>query len=480
MTIRYVGPGGSDGNSGLTWALRKLTLNGVEDTPVVAGDIVYVGPGTYRETLTYDVSGSAGNPISYIGDIGGANTDGIGGLIRVTGLDSDSSGFATRTNCIDSFAKNYRNISGFYLDYPKGGGTDWTAIITNRGGNNWIIENCVLNGARHDDVSSIGDLIMNYWSGGAVNNIIIRNCIFVFANSQGISFRDAATTERNFSGSLVENCFYLGYDPGVLYTYYARNIIFQNCSIIATLGGGAAHAGGGISVADSIGIYDCILMNCASDSSMSGAATWIDDDYNAWCNVNTHNLTGANNYNSMLYRAMPVLLAGFMYPQENWVAEILGQTAITHQGNNSAPSTDLFGIDRPTGSSKQTPGAIQYTGVQRDTATKKSGASSIKLKDAGRYIFPIIANPGKKHTVSVYVNREANYAGTNPQLVIKRFGQDDIVVTDGGSSGSWNRLLASFWAGANEDYAQIEYVSDNTATSGSFAIYFDDYKLKVQ
>ena len=60
MVDRYVGIGGNDGNSGLTWALRKLTLNGAEDTPVVAGDTVYVGPGVYRERLIVDVSGGAG------------------------------------------------------------------------------------------------------------------------------------------------------------------------------------------------------------------------------------------------------------------------------------------------------------------------------------------------------------------------------------------------------------------------------------
>ena len=63
MTVRYVGKGGSDSNDGLSWANRKLTLNGVEDTPVVAGDTIYVGPGTYRELLTVDVDGSSGNPI---------------------------------------------------------------------------------------------------------------------------------------------------------------------------------------------------------------------------------------------------------------------------------------------------------------------------------------------------------------------------------------------------------------------------------
>ena len=78
MTTRYVGPGGNDANSGLTWALRKLTLNGVEDTPVVAGDEIVVGPGVYRETLTVDVSGAAGSPITYTADVTGQRTDGVG------------------------------------------------------------------------------------------------------------------------------------------------------------------------------------------------------------------------------------------------------------------------------------------------------------------------------------------------------------------------------------------------------------------
>src|SRR3990170_2757112 len=58
MTTRYCGIGGSDANSGLTWALRKASLNGLEDSPVAAGDIVYVAPGVYRELLTVDVSGA--------------------------------------------------------------------------------------------------------------------------------------------------------------------------------------------------------------------------------------------------------------------------------------------------------------------------------------------------------------------------------------------------------------------------------------
>ena len=92
MTIYYVGPDGDDGNSGETWVLRKETLGGAEALSLVAGDIVYVGPGTYREKLTATHAGASGNPIKYIGDTTGEHTDGIGGKVHITTFDSfDSS-----------------------------------------------------------------------------------------------------------------------------------------------------------------------------------------------------------------------------------------------------------------------------------------------------------------------------------------------------------------------------------------------------
>ena len=113
MTTRYVGKGGSDSNNGLSWATRKLTLNGVEDTPVEAGDTVYVGAGTYRETLTCDVSGSSGSPISYIVDYAGSHTDGTGGVVRITGSNDDMT--QTRADCIVASRKNYRTFRGFFV-----------------------------------------------------------------------------------------------------------------------------------------------------------------------------------------------------------------------------------------------------------------------------------------------------------------------------------------------------------------------------
>ena len=109
MTTRYCGPGGNDASDGLTWANRKLTLTGLEDSPVEAGDICYVAPGTYRELLTCDVDGSSGSPITYIGDYTGANTDGTGGVVRITGSDDDQS--IARENCVAN-TKSYRTFQG--------------------------------------------------------------------------------------------------------------------------------------------------------------------------------------------------------------------------------------------------------------------------------------------------------------------------------------------------------------------------------
>src|SRR5690348_240344 len=58
MTDYYVGAGGNNANSGLSWALRRLTLTSIE-TVVAAGDRVFVAPGVYRETLTAGVSGGS-------------------------------------------------------------------------------------------------------------------------------------------------------------------------------------------------------------------------------------------------------------------------------------------------------------------------------------------------------------------------------------------------------------------------------------
>lgn len=220
MTTRYVGKGGSDSNNGLSWATRKLTLNGVEDTPVQAGDTVYVGAGTYRETLTVDVSGSSGSPITYIGDYTGANTDGTGGVVRITGSDNDTT--QTRADCIIANSKNYRTFRGFSFD-----GSASTVKITT--GTNWIIDQCFharngIRGISIEGASSAITISNNYFVGGSYRhinfehssfvsdaNITISNCIF----NGGAGRESSGVTTIKYGGVIIKNCYFNGIYIGV-------------------------------------------------------------------------------------------------------------------------------------------------------------------------------------------------------------------------------------------------------------------------
>src|SRR3990167_8549137 len=193
MTTYYVGAGGSDASAGTSWGARKLTLNGAEDIPVAAGDNVYVGPGTYREILTVDISGSDGNPITYIGDYTGANTDGVGGIVRVTGSDNDQT--ATRAQCITATTKTYRTFTGFMFDTT-------TAYMVNAatGCTNWIMDKCVF-------IGGTGPIL---FSGLAQSTHTVQNCVFLATTSAqpAIYFLHSAVVDN--AGHLIQNCLFMG------------------------------------------------------------------------------------------------------------------------------------------------------------------------------------------------------------------------------------------------------------------------------
>jgi len=189
MTDRYVGKGGSDGANGLSWANRKLTLNGVEDTPVVAGDTIYVGPGIYRETLTCDVPGTSGNIITYIGDVTGENTDGIGGPVTVCGSDDDI-GLADRTYGIYAASGNgdYRTFRGFIFR----GSTYGLQLIDS---DNVIYEDCI-------SVDQPTSFLISSGAGQASNNATFRRLASIYGGFAQLNNNDSGSY-----GSVVENIF---------------------------------------------------------------------------------------------------------------------------------------------------------------------------------------------------------------------------------------------------------------------------------
>lgn len=331
MTTYYVGPGGNNANAGTSWALRKLTLNGAEDIPVVAGDTVYVGPGTYRETLTCDVSGTSGSPITYIGDYTGANTDGTGGVVRITGSDNDTT--ATRNYGFDgsSSAKNYRTFTGFALDLTS------SYSIINTGGTNWIIEDC------HSSCN------YGFQIGGAASTCTVRRCMMrghAAAGANALNFVSSGAGDQSNTAHVVENCVIIGGSAssnGVSSTDIG-GITVRNCLII-----GANRAVNVSSLAGGqvVTVNNCILYSCTS-GLYSDAASQITEDYNTVFGCATARTNTSTGGNSNTYPWLPD-------PRAWFEATLAGGTLVTPfdlasysklvelNSGTGAPAADLRG-----------------------------------------------------------------------------------------------------------------------------------------
>lgn len=458
MTIRYVGSGGSDANSGLSWALRKLTLNGAEDSPVVAGDTVYIGPGTYRELLTLDVSGSSGNPITYIADVTGANTDGVGGAVRVTGSDNDQT--ATRANCVNAAAARiYRNFRGFQFDMTTG-------ILLNAASNsgNWIVEDCILccQSASSSAISFTG-------TGTACT---VRRCLFYALKANGIVFTHTSTVSN--AGHVVENCIVFGIQGRAVSSDRVGGITVRNLLVWGA--SNAVRVGTALAAGQTIAVNNCAFFGNITTLQATIAGEIV-ENYNSFFASGTDRTltnTGANS------DTLPTPLdLGILYATIALVVRAFSPAvwsplkAITGTGDST---DDLYGITKPVTAGKMSRGPVQWADISRDVATVRTGSASIKLADAARHqMFVPVTQVST--TFSVYVRREANYAGTSPQMIIKQPGQSDVTVTDAGSSGSWNQLTTSLTPAATPGYVVVELVSNNTASAGSYNTYFDDLQV---
>jgi len=455
MTTRFVGKGGSDANSGLTWALRKLTLNGAEDIPVVPGDTVDVGPGTYRETLTVDVSGTSGNPITYIADVTGENTDSVGGIVRITGSDNDTS--TTRNNGITATAKDYRTFRGFSFDSFTSNGEG----INISNCDDLTIEDCSF----FTGIGGWGTVIS---STGV--NLIIRRCLFLNTYWGGMQITHSTTHDN--ANDLIENCLFVG---GGNFTAIrcdrVGGVTVKNSMFIGNTGVRVQTA---LTVGQNLTVRNCIFQGLVTGVKATTTAEF-DEDYNTFFANGTDRSNVNVGANSLTYPAIyvsPILVDGLKLPWQ--MGELSQWSQIARIAGNSEATDDLFGITRPATSAKKSWGPIQLReGARETTTTRSSSAASIKLADAGDHQI-IIPVTNASTTFEVYVNREANYAGTNPQLIIRQPGVADDVTTDAGAVSTWNQLTTTLTPAANPPYVIAILRSLNTATSGSYATYFDD------
>lgn len=355
MSVYYVGPGGSDANNGTSYALRKLTLNGAEDIPVAAGDQVYVSPGTYRESLTVDVSGSSGNVITYIGDYTGANTSGTKGVVRITGSNDDIS--ATRASCIVLSSKNYRTFTGFLMDTCTSSPVSLTTATY------VTIDQCnvIQNGAS-------GAVALDCL-GASQSNVTISRC-YVMAGSGNAGIRFSHSSTLDNAAHVVENCLVLGAITSVAANILSTRIggiTVRNCTI--GYGGNGIYINTAVTAGQTLTVNNCqiwghdraALRNVAADGA-------VVENYNNLCPTNAAlraNVTaGANSV------SRPV------YFDPRWFFEMVNggrmvtpfdlasySTLVEYNSGTGAPSTDIRGAS-VVGTYREW-GALEYSANNR-------------------------------------------------------------------------------------------------------------------
>jgi hypothetical protein len=454
MTNYYVGPGGSDLNNGTTWALRKLTIASGEAIPLAAGDTLYIGPGRYMlaaPIVPNGHSGVAGSPIIYHGDVTGENTDGIGGPVIIS-YDGGSAIYETGGGA------NYRTFRNLYLRGERGLHSGGAAA-------GWVVEDCIMEGTSQTYIHR------------QPQDLIVRRCVFqgFFEN---VVLGPLALPGGNYN-ALVENCVFVGVIRCSVYVAYAGNSLVRNCLFIGQSVTGAAVFAAMSLVANGLqpaNVLNCIICNAAVGLYAEVLGDMI-ENYNSlfwnWT-ARTNVAVGANSdgltpdwdrrVTLQNAHAFPAMTNGYMLPGSP-LAQIIGSNEATN---------DLLGFARPVTAGKRSRGPIQYQPVSRDATTTRGGSSgSLKLGDAGRTQIFIPAS-AVSTVIACYVYREANYAGTLPQMIIRQPGQAATTVTDTGAAGGWNLLTATLTPAALPAYVIVELVSNNTAAAGSYACYFDD------
>lgn len=477
MTNYYVGSGGNDANAGTTWALRRLTLTSIE-TLVAAGDIVYVAPGVYRETLTCTASGGSqyttgtvtvtngsavvtgsgtswlanafangqfrttslaaaadgvangtttftsvggnfqaghvglviqiagkgaytitarasatsitlsGSPVAgsslsysimtpghieilsvdtntqitlkqpwvypsftglayetykdikYIADVTGVNTDGVGGIVRVTGSDNDQT--ATRGTCLTISTLNYRTFRGFMFD------TGSSTLATGNGGADCIIEDCNFVGNPN------GGLLVQ---AAAQLRWTIRRCRFEQNGAVGVQFTHSSTVSD--ANHVVENCVIVSKGVAVQDTRVG-GVMVRNCDIIS--GSTGVAIGTALAVGQAVVVNNSIIYQSLTGLSCTTVLEFV-EDYNDLYVDGTPRTTVAVGSNSQAYPPLlqpQIFVNGAIY---TLIPYSLSQwSSLRSIAGINPPYEDLYGTVRAATSSW---GAVQYSATQR-------------------------------------------------------------------------------------------------------------------
>lgn len=404
-------------------------------------------------------------PVYLVADVSGENTDGVGGIVRVTGADADTGdpGVIVRADgFVGSAGDDYWHITGF--------------LVTNHSAFGYDLDQC--------DMVVIEDTVGIDNEDGFIRGTQPTRHVVRRAISLG---QFNAPLFSLTHGAAIANSQCVGYDLYAysgrgFYTDYVSGVTIKNMTMgfhnDYALNATNLHSA---AVGNAVFLHDSLIHFCTAAGAVAAGASGmvVENMNNFWLNTTPRsNCANAGGVDTAYpYLPMVPMLSGRSRTPMTFFAP--SQWEATRAVGGLYPANmDLFGVHNEVAQTRRSWGAMHnYATLRSETQYQGDFTGALYLENAmeQQFVYPVKESWGYVATVWVYL--EANYAGNPPEMVVMQPGMVSVVATSTGAIGSWHQLSASITTGADLDWVTVALRSNNTAAGATVGVYYQDLNV---
>jgi hypothetical protein len=441
-TPAYVRKTGNDGNGGTSPSDAWLTVNHALQT-AAPGSTIYVGAGTYRETVQVTITPTGSLPVAVVGDVDGFWTGDVG-MVQITAYTTSDSTQPSATTLLNLNGKNFLTFTN--IMFVGGNAILATATTPSQG---ITFTDCAFTAGR---ILALG-LVSCTSTFGTPLNWTFDRCYFMCGAANG-SLLFTATSGVGIDYDLnvvIRNSFFLGGDANTIRVAggasanKGNGVHVNSCSFL----GPTLNVGANTSLQFPSTVYNCFSYNPSTTATLAASSTgMIVEDYNLLvaATPRTNVNTGTHSRSDGSYAPL------FHFGQErNWggnprpFGEPMASSPLSVFGSdgNQTPY-DLRNGPRPSGILRAAVGALERgNNFIRETGTVHTGSNAISCIGDGFYDFDVAVDAGPV-TVTAFCQYDSNYAGPQPELRFVPNEEIDVgnpsVATDPTSLNAWKQL----------------------------------------
>jgi hypothetical protein len=272
MATYYVRTDGNDSNTGLgsSTALAWQTIGKVfaSGSVVTGGDIVYIAPGTYTESISV-LATSPTSEVQIIGNPTASQFGGVSaGVVKLSAYNTaGTTATFSNTYLISGTSKNYYSFSNMVFEANHSNVVSGVSFVPCR----YIkFTNCIFRTENTPGVTQGSQLELQSATGTRLD-ATIRNCYF--GQSTAYAFYLSGDSQPSDT-TTVENCFFDGRGTDSALLYYVTASV-TNCTFVGSTAG-VAQLGGSANAF--LTIKNCLFKRCTTGirgtSSVSGVQTY--------------------------------------------------------------------------------------------------------------------------------------------------------------------------------------------------------------